>query len=68
MLQHRPKSHAEIIEPLLGTVPLIICQKPFCTSLKEAKTLTSIALASRTKLTIHENFRFMPWYRIIKER
>lgn len=61
-----PASHNEIITPLLGSVPLVICQKPFCNHLEEAKTLTKAAAASTTTLVVHENFRFMPWYRVFK--
>lgn len=61
-----PASHNEIIKPLLGHVRLIICQKPFCNNLAEAKALTQAAANTSTKLVIHENFRFMPWYRVFK--
>lgn len=61
-----PSSHQEIIAPLLGKVPLIICQKPFCNHLQEAQSLTYAAAASSTTLIVHENFRFMPWYRVFK--
>lgn len=61
-----PRSHTEIIQPLLGSVPVIICQKPFCANLAEARALTEASEASNTQLVTHENFRFMPWYRIFK--
>ncbi|MEM8797873.1 MAG: Gfo/Idh/MocA family oxidoreductase, partial [Pseudomonadota bacterium] len=62
-----PPTHREIIEPLLGKATLIICQKPFCKNLTEAEELTAAAARSGTQLIIHENFRFMPWFRKIRE-
>lgn len=43
----------------------VICQKPFTTSLAEAKEAVQIAEDAGIKLVIHENFRFQPWYRAI---
>lgn len=62
-----PAQHIEIIEPLLGKINTIICQKPFCGSLEKAKALTDKARTSSSVLVVHENFRFMPWYRAIKQ-
>ncbi len=42
-------------------VPMI-CQKPFCQTLKEAEEAVAIAEAADTLLVVHENFRFQPWY------
>lgn len=60
-----PPTHAALIRTALGRVPAIICQKPFATSLEEAEALTAEAQAAGTRLIIHENFRFQPWYREI---
>ncbi len=51
-LQHRPKA--------------IICQKPFCSSMEEAVRAVDLAEASGVPLIVHENFRFQPWYRILR--
>lgn len=59
--------HAAIIAPLLGRIRTIICQKPFCGGIAEAEALTAKAEGSGTALLVHENFRFMPWYRAIKQ-
>ena len=61
-----PQSHRALIEPWLGSVDLIICQKPFCKDLAEARYLFEQARGSGTTLVVHENFRFMPWYRAIR--
>ena len=62
-----PESQAEVIRRALALgLRRIICQKPFCTSLEEAEALTAQAESAGAILVIHENFRFMPWYRAIK--
>ena len=61
-----PDSHAALIRPVLGRVPYVICQKPFCRSLMEAEALVADAQQTTTRLIVHENFRFMPWYRAIR--
>ncbi|MEZ5799859.1 MAG: hypothetical protein R3D29_04465 [Nitratireductor sp.] len=45
----------------------IICQKPFCTSLAEARRTAMLAKERGAVLVIHENIRFQPWYRAIAE-
>ena len=62
-----PSGHADIIRTALDAgVSWIICQKPFCRSLDEAEAISAEAEARGAKLIVHENFRFMPWYRRIK--
>ena len=62
-----PAAHAGIIRAALAAkVPTIICQKPFCASLQEAEAVVAEAEAAGVALVVHENFRFMPWYRFIR--
>lgn len=62
-----PAAHADIIRRALALgVGTIICQKPFCTSLEEAREITRLADEAGVTLIVHENFRFMPWYRFVK--
>lgn len=59
-----PETHLDAIKAALNHgVKAIICQKPFCASLDEARTAVSLAAASGVPLIVHENFRFQPWYR-----
>jgi predicted dehydrogenase len=61
-----PAGHAQAIKTALAHgVGAIICQKPFCVDLDQAKEVTALAEAAGTPLIIHENFRFQPWYRAI---
>lgn len=62
-----PTAHADAISVAVKfDLKLIICQKPFCTSLTEARAMTALAKANGIHLIVHENFRFQPWFRTIK--
>ena len=40
-----------------------ICQKPFGMDLLQAEGMVALAAQQKTPLVVHENFRFMPWFR-----
>jgi predicted dehydrogenase len=61
-----PTTHAPILRQVMGTVPMLICQKPFCSSLEQAQEIAELAAKQGATLAVHENFRFQPWYRRIK--
>ncbi len=61
-----PFAHKTIIESLVGRGINAICQKPFCTKLKESEDIASLAADKGVTLVVHENFRFQPWYEVIK--
>ena len=59
-----PPTHLDAIKAALDHgVQVIICQKPFCTSLEEARAAVELAATAGIPLIVHENFRFQPWYR-----
>ncbi|ASJ74429.1 putative oxidoreductase YhhX [Granulosicoccus antarcticus IMCC3135] len=61
-----PATHAAAIRCALAAgVSTIICQKPFCLSLAEAREIVAEAKASDACLIVHENFRFQPWFRVV---
>ena len=63
-----PPGHAAAIRTALAAgVRAMICQKPFCTSLEEAREITAAAEAAGATLVVHENFRFQPWYRAARD-
>ncbi|MEM1236868.1 MAG: Gfo/Idh/MocA family oxidoreductase [Pseudomonadota bacterium] len=63
-----PPAHRILIEEALRAEPrAIICQKPFGTSLEEARDLARMADDAGIHLIVHENFRFQPWYRKASE-
>lgn len=62
-----PQGHAQATRTAMAAgVKTLICQKPFCMSSHEARAITAEANAIGTKIIVHENFRFQPWYRCIK--
>ena len=62
-----PVAHTETIRTALAAgIKWIICQKPFCNTYAEAKTITAEAKSKGATIIVHENFRFQPWYRTIK--
>jgi D-apiose dehydrogenase len=63
-----PPAHRQAITTAIDAgVRVVICQKPFCTSLEEAREMADLAEKTKTTLIIHENFRFQPWYRTMRD-
>jgi len=64
-----PDAHCGLIETAIAAgITRIICQKPFCQNLEQAEYITAKAEAAGISLVIHENFRFQPWYCLLKSR
>jgi predicted dehydrogenase len=61
-----PETHLATIAAVAARGIDIICQKPFCRTLAEARQAMDIADQAGVTVTIHENFRFQPWHREIK--
>ncbi|SDI92566.1 Gfo/Idh/MocA family protein [Aliiruegeria lutimaris] len=62
-----PETHVNAVrEAIAAGCRVIICQKPFCNNLEEARALTELAEAAGSTLVVHENFRWQPWYRAMK--
>jgi predicted dehydrogenase len=62
-----PAAHFKTIKTALAAgIKMMICQKPFCKDLTEAEEITALAEAAGARIVIHENFRFQPWFRAIK--
>jgi predicted dehydrogenase len=63
-----PQTHLSAIRLAVDHgVRAIICQKPFCRSMEEAREAVDLAEAAGIPLVVHENFRFQPWYRTIRQ-
>ena len=58
-----PASQGAVVGAILERKIPVICQKPFGLDYAQAKALTLEAARANTLLVVHENFRFMPWYR-----
>lgn len=61
-----PETHLSAIRLAASRKIDVICQKPFCQTLLEAKVAVQIAHEAGIQVTVHENFRFQPWHREIK--
>ena len=62
----RPDSHLALFRMTAERGIATICQKPMAASLAEAIELDSLAESSGTRLMIHENWRWQPWFRAAK--
>lgn len=63
-----PPTHLRAITQAVGAgVKVIICQKPFCQSVEEARQAIEVAQKADASLVVHENFRFQPWYRLMAQ-
>jgi D-apiose dehydrogenase len=62
-----PATHLELVDTASRHGVAICCQKPLAPSLNEARRLVALAEARGVRLMVHENFRFQPWHRAIKD-
>ncbi len=62
-----PGSHDGLIRQAVARGIPTICQKPFAACYSQAVALTDLAERADVPLIVHENFRFMPWYRKIRQ-
>jgi predicted dehydrogenase len=58
-------THGPLIEASARLGKAILCQKPLTPTLMEAEALLA-KIAAGTRLMVHENWRFRPWYRELK--
>lgn len=66
-----PTTHLSLIQQLCTLAATaanatLICQKPFCENLNQAREAISLVEQHQQTLLVHENFRFQPWYTQIK--
>lgn len=61
-----PETHLKLVTLAAAFKVDVICQKPFCRNLNEAREAVQLAEDAGIKLIVHENFRFQPWYEKIK--
>ena len=62
-----PATHLDLCRKIAKAGKHIICQKPLAPTYEEAAQLINEMNASNVRFMVHENFRFQPWYRKIKE-
>lgn len=62
----RPDTHLELARLAFTRKLAVICQKPMAPTLESSVTMAREAEAARVRLMIHENWRFQPWYRVVR--
>lgn len=62
-----PASHYAIIKSLVHFGLPIICQKALAPTFDEANEIVNFVNRHNIRFMVHENFRFQPWHRAIKD-
>jgi hypothetical protein len=63
------ESHFELISQLLSVgTPLIVCEKPVCTSVSQVKSLQKLFKGSRSRILVNYTRRFQPAFKKLKKR
>ena len=58
-----PETHLALVRTAAERGVATICQKPLAPDLAEAEQVVASAESAGIVLAVHENFRFMPWFR-----
>ncbi len=58
-----PETHRPLVNAAAERGTAAVCQKPLAPDLAEAEQLVDLAERAGIMLAVHENFRFMPWFR-----
>ena len=61
-----PDSHEALVHTAIDSGSAIICQKPLAPDTPAAHRMVESAEANQSFFAVHENFRFEPWYREIR--
>src|ERR1051326_4581945 len=62
-----PNTHEEMVKYAARRGVHVICQKPLAPTIEEARRIVEMVEAAGVRFMVHENFRWQPWYRKIKE-
>ena len=62
-----PETHEEMCSYAASRGVHIICQKPLAPAFDESRRIVETAKAAGVRFMVHENWRWQPWYRKIKE-
>ncbi len=61
-----PETHEDICRYAAERGVHIICQKPLAPTYEISRRIVEFARAAGVRFMVHENFRWQPWYRVIK--
>lgn len=62
-----PETHEEMCAYAAERGVHIICQKPLAPAFDTSRRIVESAQAAGVRFMVHENFRWQPWYRTIKQ-
>ena len=62
----RPESHVELVGLAARHGAHVLCQKPAATDRPDFLAMIAACDAAGVRLMIHENWRFRPWYRVLR--
>lgn len=62
-----PETHEEMCGYAADRGVHIICQKPLAPTYETSRRIVDSAVAAGVRFMVHENFRWQPWYRAIKQ-
>jgi D-apiose dehydrogenase len=62
-----PPAHEQMCAFAAANGVNIICQKPLAPTEEASKRIVAAAKAARVRFMVHENWRWQPWYRKIKQ-
>jgi predicted dehydrogenase len=58
-----PAAHLALLRAAAARKVAVLCQKPLGGDLATARAMVALARDAGITFVVHENFRFMPWYR-----
>jgi len=61
------RTHAAVVEAAVRRGLPVLCQKPLGATAAEARAIAALAEAHGVRLMVHENWRFRPHYRTIRQ-
>jgi D-apiose dehydrogenase len=61
-----PTTHQALIEQSLQKGLAVVCQKPVAPTYDEALSMAAFTTQFKQPVWVHENFRWMPWFREMK--
>jgi D-apiose dehydrogenase len=64
----RPETHLELVRLASSRGIPMICQKPMAPGWLEAVLMVEAAEQAGVRLIIHENWRWQPWYRVLRRK
>ena len=62
-----PDTHQAVCQAAFDLGIPVICQKPLAPTYAEAEAIVQAAQRANVRFMVHENFRFQPWHREMKQ-